>query len=128
MKAEFGRRRERNSRYSLRAFARDMGTDHSTLSQIFRNRRNLSARMISRFGRRLNLGPAAIADACVQMHADIILRLARTPGFCTQSRWIATRTGVPLDAVNVALHRLLHCGELVMKSHNHWETKRPSHA
>lgn len=31
--AELGQRQRRNPRYSLRAFARDLGTDHVTLSQ-----------------------------------------------------------------------------------------------
>ena len=123
---EFGQRQRRNPRYSLRAFARDLGTDHSALSQILRGRRPLSPRMIRRFGARLRLSPAVVADACIQHDADAILRLAQSPGFCTHSRWIAARTNLPLDAVNAALHRLLYHGRLVMKSAHKWKITRPS--
>jgi transcriptional regulator with XRE-family HTH domain len=118
---ELGDRRRRNPGYSLRAFARDLGTDHSTLSQILRGRRGLSSRMISRFGGQLRLHPTIIVDASVEQNAETILRLARTPGFHTHSRWIAARTNIPLDAVNVALHRLLYQGDLLMKSANRWK-------
>jgi transcriptional regulator with XRE-family HTH domain len=128
LSTEFEQRRRNNPRYSLRAFARYLGTDHSTLSQILRNRRNLSPRMIRRFGGRLRLKPAIITDACVQQNAETILRLARSPSFSTHSRWIAARTNLPLDAVNAALHRLLHQGDLLMESTHRWKTTRAPYA
>ncbi len=67
-------------------------------------------------------------EASVQQHAKVILNLARSADFCPHSRWIATRTGIPLDAVNVALHHLLSHGELRMESSNSWKTKPSSHA
>lgn len=127
LRAEFDQRRRGNPRYSLRAFARYLGTDHSTLSQILRNRRSLSPEKVRLFGARLRLNPVHIADACVQQDAEAILRLARSPSFCTHSRWIATHTGIPLDQVNAALHRLLHRGNLVMKSVNRWKITQASH-
>lgn len=126
LSAEFASRRARNARYSLRAFARDLGTDHATLSQVLRSRRVLSPRMVRQFGRKLHLSPADIADACEQHHADAILRLARLASFRPNSRWIATRTGLPLDAVNAALARLLHQRQLVMSSAGRWTI--PAHA
>ncbi|HWY77986.1 MAG TPA: hypothetical protein VN281_20395 [Verrucomicrobiae bacterium] len=126
LQAEFERRHQRNPRYSLRAFARYLGTDHSTLSQIIRSRRNLSPRMVRQFGGRLGLGPGAIVETCVQQQAEAILRLARLPGFRANSRWIATRTGIPLDAVNTAVHWLLHRGDLIMETPNRWSTTRAS--
>jgi transcriptional regulator with XRE-family HTH domain len=126
LRAEFERRQQSNPRYSLRAFARHLGTDHSTLSQILRSRRNLSARLVRRFGGRLGLSPAQIVDASVHQHGEAILRLARSPAFRANSRWIATRTGIPLDAVNMALHRLLHRGALIMETSKRWSTIRSS--
>lgn len=117
---EFARRRHGNARYSLRAFARDLGTDHATLSQVMRGRRVLSPRLVRQFGRKLHLGPADIAEACERHHADAILRLARLKSFRADSRWIATRTCLPLDAVNAALARLLHDRQLVMRGPAEW--------
>lgn len=128
LQAEFDQRKRRNSRYSLRAFARDLGTDHATLSQVLRCRRVLSPRHVRQFGRRLHLSEADIADACEQHHADAILRLARLAVFRPNSRWIATRTGLPLDSVNAALARLLHQRQLVMSSADRWTIPEIHHA
>lgn len=126
--AELAQRRARNSRYSLRAFARDLGTDHATLSQLLRGRRVLSPRLVRQFGRRLHLRSADIADACEQHHADAIIRLAGLARFRPNSRWIATRTGLPLDAVNAALARLVHQRQLIMASPGRWIFPHHTHA
>ncbi|MBL9201492.1 MAG: hypothetical protein JNL39_13365 [Opitutaceae bacterium] len=126
--AELAQRRARNARYSLRAFARDLGTDHATLSQLLRGRRVLSPRLVRQFGRRLHLSAADIAEACEQHHADAIARLARGAAFRPNSRWIATRTGLPLDAVNAAIARLVHRRQLVMESPSRWIFSRHTHA
>jgi plasmid maintenance system antidote protein VapI len=126
--AELAARRRRNVRYSLRAFARFLGVDHSTLSQILRSRRSLSPRMVSRLGRKLGVSSAFIAEARQQQIAEAVLRLARTKSFRPNSRWIATRTGLPLDAVNSALDHLIRHGDLVMESTERWTTTRPAYA
>lgn len=117
---ELARRRTGNRRYSLRAFARDLGTDHASLSQFLRGRRHLSPRQLQRLGHRLHLAAADIAEACEQHYADTIVRLAGLKAFQPDSRWIATRTGVPLDAVNAALTRLLRQRRLVMRATGRW--------
>ncbi|HWA28139.1 MAG TPA: hypothetical protein VG734_20985 [Lacunisphaera sp.] len=118
--AELARRRSRNRRYSLRALARDLDTDHASLSQFLRGRRHLSARKLQQLGRRLHLGAADIAEACEQHNADAIARLGRLKSFRPDSRWIATRTGLPLDLVNAALTRLLHQRRLAMPAADRW--------
>ena len=128
LRTEFSARRQRNARYSLRAFARFLGVDHATLSQILRGRRSLSPRMATRLGRRLGLAPALVAEARQQQTAEAVLRLTRSPAFQPNSRWIATRTGLPLDAVNSALDRLLRHGDLVMESAARWTATRPAYA
>lgn len=118
--AELHRRRERNYRYSLRAFARSLGTHHSTLSQILQGRRRLTPRSIRLFGTRLGLTPGDVRDACKAEHCAAIRRLARDPRFRADSRWIAMMSGIPLDDVNAALHWLLHRRELVMAAPDYW--------
>src|SRR3954471_19624664 len=54
--------RKRNPRFSLRAFARRLGVDHSTLSQILRGKRRLTARQAALMGKRLGLAAEAIQD------------------------------------------------------------------
>lgn len=125
---EFLARRRRNARYSLRAFARFLGVDHSTLSQILRSRRSLSPRMVALLGRKLGLSATFVAEARHQQIAESVLRLTRSKSFRPNSRWIATRTGLPLDAVNSALDHLIRHGDLVMDSTEHWTTTRPAYA
>ena len=60
LQAELARRCTDNPQYSLRAFARDLDVDHSSLSQVLRGRRRLSERAIRGFGERLGLAPERI--------------------------------------------------------------------
>jgi transcriptional regulator with XRE-family HTH domain len=53
LQCEFRMRREKNSHYSLRAFAAFLGTDHSTLSQIRKGSRRVPLMHIRAWGRKL---------------------------------------------------------------------------
>jgi len=128
LSCELVQRRQRSPRYSLRAFARDLGIDHASLSQLLRGRRVLSPRLAKKFGAKLQLRSAEIAETCENHNAQAILRLSRTAGFRPNSRWIATRTGLPLDAVNVALARLLQQRQLIMESPTRWKFPATYHA
>jgi len=132
---EFESRRRKNSRYSLRAFAAYLGTDHSTLSQVLRSRRRAPARQIRAWAKKLGLGteeasvwvavehPESEADrhwteeamgiVTERVHWQII-DLCRAPEFRADCRWVAEQTGVSTDKVNLALSRLLRLGLLEM--------------
>jgi hypothetical protein len=121
LSAELQQRRNRNPRYSLRAFARKLGTHHTALSLVLQRRRRLTPRAVRQLGRRLGLSPAQIADACLSENARSILHLVEDHRFRPDSRWIATMTGIPLDEVNRALHWLLHERRLTMASLDSWK-------
>jgi uncharacterized protein (TIGR02147 family) len=154
LQAELARRCAENPRYSLRAFAKRLGVDHATLSQLLRGRRSMTAATIRRFGARLKLDEAAIGawvaaerdarggDAggsktlreVRQLTADAaslvsewyhfaILELTHLDDFRADSRWIARVLGIPVDAVNVALQRLLRLGLLEMESRSKWRDR-----
>ena len=135
LEREFNSRREKNPRYSLRAFAAFLATDHSTLSQILRGNRPVPVSRIRSWARKLAMPPEeaavyvaaehapdpALAGRDEQMrhwtaeateivgnrvHFDI-LRMARTRGFRADSRWIAAKIGASADDVNLAVSRLL---------------------
>jgi len=55
IQSEFARRLSSNPQYSLRSFALQLGIDHSTLSQLLREKRALTPRMIKTLGARLGL-------------------------------------------------------------------------
>jgi transcriptional regulator with XRE-family HTH domain len=117
---ELDRRRGINRRYSLRRFARQLGVDHATLSQVLRGRRRLSERTVRAVGARLGLAPPAIAQCCAAVIDAAVVRAVEHPQFRPDSRWIAMRTNLPTDSVNVALQRLLHRGSLRMLAPSTW--------
>jgi uncharacterized protein (TIGR02147 family) len=150
VQAELGRRCDKNSQYSLRAFAKFLAIDHATLSQLLRGKRALTPRTILRLGTRLGLDRAAVdryvagesnwrrdaaddatqnemqqlADDAAHVIADwyhyAILELTRLQNFKTDSRWIARVLGITSDEVNLALTRLFRFGLLVMAERDRW--------
>ena len=151
LQSELARRCADNPRYSLRALAKKLGTDHSTLSQHLRGRRPLTAPAIARLGRRLGLsdeaiaryqanarlfaGPAGQAEGQVvqlardaaevlsDVHHAAILELVHLEDFRPETRWIARVLDLPPDTVNVALQRLLRLGLLAMTERHRWEDR-----
>jgi len=47
----------------------------------------------------------------------------RQPEFRTDCRWIAAKTGVSVDEVNVAISRLLRLGLLEARSRGRWKDR-----
>jgi transcriptional regulator with XRE-family HTH domain len=149
LRREFESRRSRNSRYSLRAFAAFLRADHSTLSQIFRGARRVPAGRIRVWAKLLGMGAEEIAlyvaaesapaAAVHQKHEQLrhwtaeaagimnsplhlqIVRLSRRPDFRADCRWIAGNLAVEVDAVNIALSRLLRLRLLAATSPNQWK-------
>jgi uncharacterized protein (TIGR02147 family) len=142
----------RNARFSLRAFARQLGVNHSTLSQILRGKRKLTPSSIHSLGQRMGLPNDAIQTYAgalkslsefdqtnnqtrsVQFDLDTfhlvtvwyhqaILELTHTRSFRTDSRWIAKTLGLTVDEVNVAVQRLLRLGLLEMSKRERWLDK-----
>jgi uncharacterized protein (TIGR02147 family) len=149
LQAELAGRCSKNPQYSLRAFARYLETDHSTLSQYLRGKRRLTGRAIRKFGARLGLDEEAIeryrvteehlardedqsivhqvkelaqdtASLIADWHHYAILELVRLRDFRPDTRWIARVLGITPDEVNVALQRLLRLRLLEMTAPNQW--------
>lgn len=147
LQEELARRCAGNPKYSLRAFARYLGLDHATLSQLLRGRRPLTRSTIERLGARLRLDGAAIAahaaseERALASHGRIaemqslardalrlisdwhhyaILELVRLGSFRPDTRWIARVLDLTPDEVNIALARLVHLGLLEMAAPDRW--------
>jgi hypothetical protein len=148
LQSELARRCARNPQYSLRAFAKFLEMDHSTLSQLLRRKRRLTERTIRRCGMRLGLDEVSVSefvrgesrdgnadDAALgdirrlagdtaSLVADwehyAILELVRLREFRPDSRWVARVLGLSVDVVNVALQRLLRLGLLTMDAPDRW--------
>ncbi|HEV7397116.1 MAG TPA: TIGR02147 family protein [Pyrinomonadaceae bacterium] len=143
----------RNPRFSLRSFARQLGVNHSTVSQILRNKRPVSARAVEEMGKRLRLSENLIArykhgikkrnkstgrtlqevrsfqfdldtfELLSSWYHQAILELTHTGNFKPDSRWIGKRLGISVTEVNVAVQRLLRLGLLEMSSTSKWTDK-----
>jgi transcriptional regulator with XRE-family HTH domain len=132
---EFEARRRKNARYSLRAFAAFLGTDHSTLSQILNGSRRIPVRHVRSWARKLGMDPEEATAYVAAEHAPDtvraereeqlrhwtaeamsivtervhweVFRLCRTSAFHYDCRWIAGQIGTTVDEVNLAMSRLL---------------------
>jgi plasmid maintenance system antidote protein VapI len=124
LERELTRRRARNPRYSMRAFAAALAIDHSSLSQILRGKRRLTMRGIRRIGAALRLSPHEIEMHCAEENDVALLQIVGTKRFRADSRWLATILGIPVDAVNVALQRLVRLRVLRMSATDQWEVLR----
>ena len=147
LQTELARRCAENPQYSLRAFAKYLGIDHSSLSQLLRGKRQFTEKTIRKFGVRLGLDEAVIvgwiqeeqrlaqseesAHQVRQLTQDVaslmtdvnhyaILELTRIQGFQPDSRWIARVLGISVDEVNIALQCLIRLGLLEMVSTDQW--------
>jgi predicted enzyme related to lactoylglutathione lyase len=74
LRERFAARRARNARLSLRGFARSLAIDHSTLSQILRGKRRMSAPMVRALGRRLQVGNPVVRWQIVAKDPDTVAR------------------------------------------------------
>lgn len=148
LEREYAARRMKNARYSLRAFAAFLGTDHSTLSQILRGSRPVPVGQVRAWAGKLGLSreeaavfvaaehvpsnsdaareaqlrhwtAEAMAIVTEPVHWDII-RQSRCEGFRADSRWIAAQSGTDVDAVNIAFSRLLRLGLIEAPSAGTW--------
>lgn len=148
LESEFAARQAKNPRYSLRAFAAFLGTDHSTLAQILRGSRHAPAAQIRVWARKLGLTQEEAAvfiavehvpdDATARRQHQLrhwtaealgivterahweIVRLSRTETFQADCRWIAQQTDLTVDQVNVALSRLLRLRLLEIGATRKW--------
>jgi transcriptional regulator with XRE-family HTH domain len=147
---ELESRRKTNRRYSLRAFARFLGADHSTLSQVLRGKRPIPVSNMRQWGRKLALtneevavyiaaehvpsdetigrqerlrhwSAEALAITADRVHWQVI-QLSLVPEFQPDTRWIATQLGVSVDRVNLALGRLLRLQLLDMRPAGKWKS------
>jgi transcriptional regulator with XRE-family HTH domain len=145
---EFESRRKRNVRYSIRALAAFLRTDHSTLSQILRGARRVPANRIGAWAKKLGIGDEEITfyvaaesvldptvhDRNEQLRhwtAEVesitreaihvqILELSRGPRFRADCRWIAAQLNVSVDEVNIAFSRLLRLRLIVANGRGKW--------
>lgn len=145
-------RQTRNTSYSLRAFARDLGIGATTLSDVLADKRNLSKTNLQKVMEKLLVSPleqdklwenykenmnrshepderTTLDEDTFRLIADwhylAILNLAKIKECQSDPEWIAKRLGMKSEEIEEALERLYRLG-LVKKIRNRLHrTSRP---
>lgn len=148
LQQELVSRVKRNSAYSLRAFAKSLRTDYSTLAKLINGKRPIGKRVIQKLGDRLGLDPAELNnytnipndptsrisqkkhylqlamdsfEVIAEWYHFAILELIRIEGFKPDQRWIAKKLGISHQEVNLAVERLTRVGLLhISKDQKTW--------
>jgi transcriptional regulator with XRE-family HTH domain len=120
LQREFRRRTGRNRRYSLRAFARDLGCDHSTLSQWLRGTRPITVESVDRLCQRLGIAGMDRRRICELTDMDLMVVEAARTSAARTSPSLAELLGLTVDQVNLSLTRLMRLHILRMRG-NEWE-------
>lgn len=148
---ELTKRQTRNSAYSIRAFARDLGVGVTSLSDVLAGKRSLSKTNVEKVLERLSVSPiekeqvwshykesvsrtevddrTLLDEDTFRLIADwhylAILNLAKLSENSAKASWIADRLNISLEETDVALERLYRL-QLIKKVRNRMErTAKP---
>ena len=148
LQQELLRRCRFNPSYSLRAMARSIGLNHSTLSQIIRGKRPLTVKAIAKICQGLGLSPQetekfSLALSSVEQQGPAqssgsqlgldafhvlgqwyhlaMLELVRLPSFQPDARWIARRLSVSINEINAAIERLVRLEMIEVLEDGTWK-------
>lgn len=112
---EFEDRQERNSRYSLRAFARDLGIDSSSLSQVLSGKRKLTPAVAAQVADKLKLPASSRRRFFLSFGADVaelaevelkILQDQQFEAIITDWRYYAVLNLILIEAFDPTLPRI----------------------
>ncbi|MCB0364632.1 MAG: TIGR02147 family protein [Bdellovibrionaceae bacterium] len=141
LKEDFEKRKLRNPAYSLRAFARDLGLDHASLSQILSGKRRISKANFEKIAQALHLTDdqvkqlkhevdlglesySTLDDQLIarknRWYLDAICELTRLEDFEPSVPWVAQALGLSESEVQEAVDLLTALGELRV-SKDKWE-------
>jgi transcriptional regulator with XRE-family HTH domain len=142
---EFLLRCRKNPRYSIRAFARAMNIDHSTLSQLLRGKRPLTHAMINKLGQNLKLDESQIKmflKNVKQTRADLpdfksltldtyaiisdwyhyaLFELVTVKHFKPDPNWIAKTLAISPEEALHAIERLKRVGLIEVDANGVWK-------
>lgn len=141
LQSEFDRRKEKNSRYSLRSFSSHLDIHVSCLSAILRGIRPLTDNLISRFLNKLELNPEELEKLLKtenlieniqailtldtfaiisQWYHYAILELPKTEDFKEDFVWISKVLEISVTEVQSAVERLCRVGLLEIQEDGKW--------
>lgn len=133
--------KQKNARWSQRAFAMRLGVSPGAMSEIFHQKRNLSLKLRRKLAPKLGLSPReeaefltmSLSSESLKEHLEYrtldedafrlisdwwhfaILNLVKTKGFKPSAAWIVSRIGIPRKTATEAWERLFRLGHLQWK-------------
>jgi uncharacterized protein (TIGR02147 family) len=129
LQLEYAKRCKMNPQYSLRAFAKKLDIDASSLSQFLRNKRNLSENKMKTIGKKLDLSAENflkyVSNSDSKNYQLIkldhfsllsdwyhlaICQMSLLSGFMYNSKWIAKRLNITVTQAQGAVERLIRLG------------------
>lgn len=136
LQRQFTERCKKNTRYSLRAFAKFLSIDHSSLSQILSGKRPISKKSVRTICEKLSANPQdlksfglikinkAVDSDYMQISLDTfavisdwyhiaILELTFVSGFNADAKWISKKLSITTEESKSALERLKRLGLLL---------------
>jgi transcriptional regulator with XRE-family HTH domain len=143
---DFELRRQRNPRFSLRAYSQYLKVSPATLSGFFSGKRSLSFETLTKISDTLNLSPeqkAAVLNSPSSQTSIVdeetfalisewyyfaILNLLETKSFMSSPTWIAKRLGIPKETARAAWDQLNKMGLVVLKKDKWVRTKKKIHS
>lgn len=143
LKRELSQRCEQNPAYSLRAFAKQLGVSHTSLSQVLSGKRPLTSKAQKQMALALNVSieqfvkfkiPKTIKfeerfepldidkfEFLSDWYHDAILELTRLRCFKPDPKWIARVLDVNVNQINIAVERLIKLGLLKVEKTGEWK-------
>jgi uncharacterized protein (TIGR02147 family) len=138
LRSELIRRCKKNPKYSIRAFAKALEMDASTLAKILNGKRPIGKKATEKITQKLGLSPAEASsylkndlneseeaaydrmnldlfDIISDWHHFAILELMTIDSFQPDAKWISRALGISLSEVKEALDRLVRCHMLEIK-------------
>jgi transcriptional regulator with XRE-family HTH domain len=136
LQKQFTERCRRNPRYSLRAFAKALEMDASTLSQVLSGKRKISKNIIKAICDKLSASPKEMGFFGLSSRANgaevdyfqvnmdtfsvisdwyhyAILELTFTSEFKSDAKWIAKKLSITVEEAKAAIERLKRLGLLL---------------
>ncbi len=147
LQRQFTERCKKNPKYSLRAFAKFVKMDASSLSQILSGKRDLSKKMIERLSSILTATPKDLKSfGMLPRGTDVdgdfyqvgvdsfavisdwyhyaIMELTFVDGFQADAKWISRKLNITVEETKAAIERLKRLGLLVDENKSFLKTNR----
>lgn len=123
----------KNPRYSIRAFARDLGMSRSVLSAVLSEKRRLSPKNALKVKEKISISLESPHELMAVDHIQLlsdwyhfaILNLAKLPSNQASPKWIANRLGISARDAEAALARLKRVGYLQTRRGKLVRTAKP---